>query len=384
MGIVRRKYYAERMQLHKDFKKPIAKVAQTMPINFTDDDFVVQFRELEPCCWRILEEKYESYSLLDKARAKKHRHLRNFPSPRQFLLNEGRKSIQSQRNLHRIGVVDEEKRVALLTDLQRTASAKIKKMQEKELKDLYFIQEVCPSYLTKMIRWYYQLRKMNTLDVNQRLYMILECGKYRSVETITFLKKVQQGDKNEKLRMFAYEALLKMHAPDVKLHRKRKGREKLSQRLEPEGILNPAQLLVAIKTLKFENIKHFDIFMSHSSSNKEQIHALMKELNQKELICYIDWVEDRNELKRDLSCSETAEVIVRRILQSKVFVYVMTEEGLASTWCAWELGIAHAFKKPIAVVRLEDVDTYPEYIDIYPQFQATQISTDLPKWIKEQ
>ncbi len=384
MGIVKRKYQAERMRLHKEFKRPIVLVAQTMPLNFTNDDFVSQFQKLQPCLWHILEEKHESYSLLDKVRAQKHRHLRKFPSPKHFLLDEGRHAIQIQRNLHLNGNTNEAERLTLLNELQKKATAKTKKMQDLERNDLFFIQEVCPSYMKRMIKWYYKLRKTNSLDVDQRLYMILECGKYRSVETITFLKRIQQGDKNENLRMTAYQALVKMHAPDVRLHHKRKGRKRLTQTKEPNKILNPPQLLMVAKTQNFENIKQFDIFMSHSSNNKEQIHDLMKKFNQDDFVCYIDWVEDRDELKRELSCSETAEVIERRILQSKVFIYVLTIEGLASTWCAWELGIAHAMKKPIAILKLDNLDKYPEYIDIYPQFQANQIHTELSNWIKEQ
>ena len=236
--------------------------------------------------------------------------------------------------------------------------------------------------MSKMVKLYYYLRKKNTLDVNQRLYMILEASKYRSPETIAFLKRIQQGDKNENLRLVAYKALSSMHAPDVTLHRKRKGKKKISQTKSPEKILTPVQLLKSIEVTEFERLKQFDIFMSHSSDNQKLIQTLMKELNQNGQVCYIDWVEDRNELRREYSSAETAEVIVKRIQQSKVFLYVLTEEGVASTWCAWELGVAYAIGKPIAILQLEETKHHPEYLDMYPHFSTEQISTDLIQWIK--
>lgn len=384
MGIVKRKYYTERMKLHKDFKRPILLVSRTMPIGFTDDDFCNQFEKLEPYCWQRLVEKYESYRSLDNIRKKKGRHLRNFPMPKHFLLDEGKSAVNTQRHLHQRGLVNEVERIALLKDMERKAKAKREKLEKQINEDLTFIQELCPKYMSKMVTLYYHLRKKNTLDVNQRLYMILEASKYLSPETIAFLKRIQQGDKNENLRLVAYKALLGMHAPDVMLHRQRKGEKRLSQTLSPEKILTPVQLLNAIEVTEFEKLKRFDIFMSHSSTNQGLIQSLMKELNKNGQVCYIDWVEDRNELTREYSSAETAEVIVKRIQQSKVFVYVQTTEGVASTWCAWELGVAHAIGKPIAILKLEETDYKPEYLDIYPHFTTDQINTDLIKWINEQ
>lgn len=382
MGIVKRKYGAERMKLHKDFKRPIMLVSKTMPIGFTDDDFCNQFEKLEPLCWRRLEDKYDSYRSLDEIRKKKGRHLRNFPTPKHFLLDEGRSAINTQRHLYQQGLVNEEERISLIADMERKAQAKKEKIQKQIKEDLTFIQELCPKYMSKMVKLYYYLRKKNTLDVNQRLYMILEASKYRSPETIAFLKRIQQGDKNENLRLVAYKALSSMHAPDVTLHRKRKGKKKISQTKSPEKILTPVQLLKSIEVTEFERLKQFDIFMSHSSDNQKLIQTLMKELNQNGQVCYIDWVEDRNELRREYSSAETAEVIVKRIQQSKVFLYVLTEEGVASTWCAWELGVAYAIGKPIAILQLEETKHHPEYLDMYPHFSTEQISTDLIQWIK--
>lgn len=49
MGIVRRIYYKERMDLHKKYKRPLLQVAQIMSPGFTDDEFCEAFEHLQPC-----------------------------------------------------------------------------------------------------------------------------------------------------------------------------------------------------------------------------------------------------------------------------------------------------------------------------------------------
>ena len=86
MGIVIRKYNKEMMDLHKKYKHSIEKVALTMSQGFTDDEFYEVFKRLQPVSFREINDKYISYHELDKARQKKGRRLRNFPSPKKFIL----------------------------------------------------------------------------------------------------------------------------------------------------------------------------------------------------------------------------------------------------------------------------------------------------------
>lgn len=83
-------------------------------------------------------------------------------------------------------------------------------------------------------------------------------------------------------------------------------------------------------------------------------------------VCYVDWIADRQQLNRQLTSKETAEVIVNRIKQSKTFVYVLTQECIASKWSPWELGYAYAIGKPTSIYQIQEVEDSPEYLNLHP------------------
>ena len=365
MGIVRRKYNKERIDLHTRYKRPIFLVAQTMLPGFTDDEFYAEFKKLQPLLWSELQDKYLSYKELDIVRKSKGRILCNFPNPKRFLILEAKQILKHIRDQHVQGNFDQHKIFQNKLILEERAREKIEKYRIGLLKDLYFVQEVNPSYVSKLINIYYSVRKINNLDVNSRLAILQEVAKYKSKDTIRFLKKIQSGDKNENLRMAAYYALLKMHAPDVILHRQRKGKKRMNQIVEPKEQQTPQELLQSIYNANFEQIKEFDVFISHSSRNKEIIHSIVKTLNNEGLVCYVDWIADRQQLQRQLTSKETAEVIVHRIKQSKFFLYIQSKECIASKWSPWELGYAYAINKPICVYPIEQVEDKPQYLDLH-------------------
>ena len=108
----------------------------------------------------------------------------------------------------------------------------------------------------------------------------------------------------------------------------------------------------------------------------------MRAMNKEHKVCYIDWIADREQLKREMTSQETAEVIVNRIKQSNVFIYVLTKECIASKWSPWELGYAYAINKPICVYKLEEIDKIPEYLGLYSTFTDVNSVIDFVKKIK--
>lgn len=389
MGVVRRKFRKEDLDLHKKLKRPLKLVAQTMRPGFTDEDFYNEFKKLQPILWNEIQDKYIAYKTLDKRRKAKGCVLRNFLSPKQLILSEAKQVLNNIRDKYRQGDFKEIEIKNARYELNREARNKVKKYRAKLELDLYYIQEINPPYIMKLIDLYYKERKKDSLNINYRLWIIQEVAKYKSDDTIRFLKQVQMGDKNENLRMTAYYALLQMHAPDVIRHRFRKGKKKKNQLMEPESIKSPKELLQAVYDADFEKFKEYDVFISHSSQNRDLIHSIVKALNVYGFNCYVDWIVDREQLNRQLTCKETAEVIVNRINQSRVFIYVLTKECIASKWSPWELGYAYAVKKPIGVLQLDSIDNKPEYLDLYVtykkekdiiNFLISQLNTNYPEF----
>lgn len=69
------------------------------------------------------------------------------------------------------------------------------------------------------------------------------------------------------------------------------------------------------------------ISLSHSSKGYNTVIKLKTILNSHNLSVYINWVEDRQTLRRELSSVDTARAIVERIKESKAIIYVLTKQA---------------------------------------------------------
>ena len=125
---------------------------------------------------------------------------------------------------------------------------------------------------------------------------------------------------------------------------------------------------------ELEKLKEFDLFLSHNSQDEGRIVEIYKELNTIGLVAYIDWVNDKYDLKRQWCNASTARVIKERIRQSKVFVIYLSERMLSSQWCPWELGYADALGKNICVYEEKDINNpIPQLYSAYPRLCMEKI-----------
>ena len=79
---------------------------------------------------------------------------------------------------------------------------------------------------------------------------------------------------------------------------------------------------------------------------------------------YVDWVSDRNALKRELTNANTAKTIIERLKSSKAFLYIHTEASQNSKWTPWEIGFFHALKGKICIYNPDNIEKTP-YLEIY-------------------
>ena len=123
-----------------------------------------------------------------------------------------------------------------------------------------------------------------------------------------------------------------------------------------------------------EKIKKFDVFLSHNSRDEEKIIEFYKKFNKKGQVVYIDWINDKYDLRREWCNVSTVDIIKERIKQSDVFVLYFSGETLNSQWCAWELGYADALGKKICVHFSEDIDRkdIPKFYAAYPELQMSK------------
>ena len=82
---------------------------------------------------------------------------------------------------------------------------------------------------------------------------------------------------------------------------------------------SPEILMKRLRIDRLERLKKFDMFISHNSLNEEDVAQFYKALNNRGMVAYVDWVNDKFDLKRQWCNATTAEIIKERIKQSRVF-----------------------------------------------------------------
>lgn len=366
-GHAKRLYAKHIIEYVKELKQPFKEVAALMMPGFSDDDYVQIFRECYPHLWSDISIKHTTYQKADERlvkRGKKRRY--KFPKPSNFILYKAAQVIQNERDKHAKGInvkpehIDQRK--AELIEAAQCVIAKRKAKQEQKLK---YVQSVRPEYSGYLLGKYLRHRRTHPEDVDTCYMYLHEASKYKCRDTIDLLQKVNAVERNYYLRHFAFLTLQKFGIKEVQLRKNPKGKPHPGDKIEPNKMETPEELLSAIYNSQLERYKTFDLFLSHSSRDIETLLRIKTMLNSQGVNVYIDWVNDRDQLRRELTNKDTAKVIIERIKASNAMMYINTEAGASSQWTPWELGYADAIGKKICVLQIEEVDASPAYLDIY-------------------
>jgi hypothetical protein len=114
----------------------------------------------------------------------------------------------------------------------------------------------------------------------------------------------------------------------------------------------------------------FDIFLSHSFADADLILGLTSVFEEFGYKAYVDWVVDQG-VDRSRVTKETADLLRKRMEDSKCLLYASTENALDSKWMPWETGYFDAKKGKVAIVPIAKQsasDNYngQEYLGLYP------------------
>lgn len=114
----------------------------------------------------------------------------------------------------------------------------------------------------------------------------------------------------------------------------------------------------------------YDVFLSHASRDAELILGVKAMLEEQGLKVYVDWVEDA-QLDRSQVSRLTADILRRRMRQSSSLIWVATNAAGESKWMPWELGFFDGFKpNQVAILPLVDNSSESfkgqEYLALYP------------------
>ena len=116
--------------------------------------------------------------------------------------------------------------------------------------------------------------------------------------------------------------------------------------------------------------ENFDIFLSHSSSEPDEILlGVKKTLEDTGLTVYVDKYSDP-QLSPERVTPETAEILRSRMRRSNSLLYVHSQHSKRSRWMPWELGYFDGLKGNVGIlpVTIDQESTFrgEEYLNLYP------------------
>lgn len=152
--------------------------------------------------------------------------------------------------------------------------------------------------------------------------------------------------------------------------------------------------LITEKKIYFSNVDKsnlkFDIFLSHSYLDREEVYGLYRELTEMGYKVYVDWVVDSH-LDRKNVTKETAELIRERMKSSSTLLLAISTNAEMSKWMPWELGFVDGNTGRCAIVAVSKdnltLNTFNrvEYLKLYPYIdRVTDTSGKMKLWVNDE
>lgn len=120
-------------------------------------------------------------------------------------------------------------------------------------------------------------------------------------------------------------------------------------------------------------------FLCHSHKDRELALGLQQWLKEQGMDVYIDWQDASMPDTPDATTAARIRTVVRG---ADVFLFLATNDSMASRWCPWELGFADGVKRneQIAVIATRDASgNYygNEYLQLYRRIDQGASSNSL-------
>lgn len=213
---------------------------------------------------------------------------------------------------------------------------------------LFFLQKIEPLYADDFIRYYHR-RGCTTAE---KLEIAIELAKYDCPKVETFFYKLNDAERNDQLRHWAFR-YLQARGKHAKLRKQFKGKKKAYVKETADFTVTPQDLLTRFSSTSVQNMMQFDVFVSHSIKNRAAVKKIIDTLNQKySLTCYCDWGVDNEFLQRDAIGEATRKALERRLRQSRTLLLVNSAASSVSPWVDWEINFFKTLHKPMYYISL--------------------------------
>jgi len=142
------------------------------------------------------------------------------------------------------------------------------------------------------------------------------------------------------------------------------------------SFINESKRIFSSKTT--DMTETFDIFLSHSFLDKDEVYGIYIELTSKGYTVYVDWIVDSH-LNRDNVTKESAELIRSRLKHSKSLLLGISPSATMSKWIPWELGYVDGNTNSCAIFPVsretsgEKTFKRSEYLLLYPYIKLASL-----------
>ena len=357
-GKAKRKYEGELIRFAKRLRRPLELVVETLKPGYTENDLLQAFKDYYPFEWEEICERWKNYSEKDEFLKQKKGKTRYNPlKPEEYFFSLMKvKYLLSKefRERHKQNY-SEQLRVTKAEALKLKREERIKKRQLRIEMYTEDLQQVDPGFIDALIYAYHDRHN----SINDKMEIFKEIQKYDCEKSRQFFWKLNDSERNNQIRNLAFEHLQKS-GHYVKLRKGFKGKKKTYQieRSTFEG--TPQALAKKLQDDRsVQGLKHYDVFISHSSRDKNYVRQVVEEANAIGLNCYVDWTADNDFLKRSMVSEYTKEVLKVRMKQSQKLLYLSSDISRSSQWVSFELDYYKNYlQREILMIILDGEDAH--------------------------
>ena len=357
-GKAKRKYEGELIRFAKRLRRPLELVVETLKPGYTENDLLQAFKDYYPFEWEEICGRWKNYSEKDEFLKQKKGKTRYNPlKPEEYFFSLMKvKYLLSKefRERHKQNY-SEQLRVTKAEALKLKREERIKKRQQRIEMYTEDLQQVDPGFIDALIYAYHDRHN----SINDKMEIFKEIQKYDCEKSRQFFWKLNDSERNNQIRNLAFEHLQKS-GHYVKLRKGFKGKKKTYQieRSTFEG--TPQALAKKLQDDRsVQGLKHYDVFISHSSRDKNYVRQVVEEANAIGLNCYVDWTADNDFLKRSMVSEYTKEVLKVRMKQSQKLLYLSSDISRSSQWVSFELDYYKNYlQREILMIILDGEDAH--------------------------
>lgn len=341
------------IKYRQTFKKVIHTVDSV--IDKCDKKSVVStFRYMYPNRWEKLEKKEKYYKSKNaELYFYNDRKCSDIYNPYNFIYEYYCKCIHNRKNRCKFSEDKKKEADIIIENIRKKSLLRYQSSLNKIGKKMEYIQEIKPKYYVNFERIYRECNK--DADLHKKLEIMRELSNYKCKDIIEFFRKINKYERNASLKREAV-SYLQMIGEHAVLERKKEGKKTFIDNEIVKNEENPDVLAKRLYVEDLEKLKQYDAFISHSVLDMDLVKQIKKEMNAKGKVLYIDWLNDKTNLKREYCNVSTAEVIKRRIEQSEKIILLVTNNIFSSQWVPWELGYAMGCGKKIEIINPRNID----------------------------